>query len=285
MDDLDISKWVLQENNPLDLPFRQAVHTILYAVSVCQDISSEMIMKGAVLLAIRYQCIRHTKDIDFSTTRKRSGFDKDKFLSGMNQSLITATEALDYGLDCRVQSYQWKPPSPEASIPTLKIRIGYAYKHDRRAHKRLVSGNCSTVVEIDYSFNEVTCDVEDIALKNGGRLSVYSYTDLVAEKYRAILQQSKRNRNRRQDVYDLYYLFTHHPPPAMSEKRRILESLIQKSAARAIEAKPDSMKDPDIIERSMHEYQSLQAEIIGDLPEFEEAYRVVRLFFESLPWH
>ncbi len=282
----DLTKWVEQEDNPMDRKFREAVHVILYAISHCRDIYTEMIMKGAVLLAIRYHCIRYTTDIDFSTSRQASSFDRDKFLSDLQDSLIVAAEALDYGLDCRVQSAKFKPASPEASFPTLKIKIGYADKQDRNSHKRLLAGNCSTVVEIDYSFNEATDVVENIELKNGGILRVYSVTDLIAEKYRAILQQRVRNRYRRQDVFDLYYLFDTLPAGINTdEKRRILNSLRKKAAARGLAVSPDSMADPETIRRSKHEYHYLKAEIIGDLPEFDIAYQTVQSFYESLPWN
>lgn len=280
----DLTTWVEQEENPLNREFREAVHTILFAIGRCQNIATQMIMKGAILLAIRYNCIRHTTDIDFSTEMKSAEFDKDKFLSELSESLIIATEALDYGLACRVQSAKFHPPSPEASFPTLKIKIGYAYTADINSHKRLLKGNSSKVVEIDYSFNEATYNLEDIALKKGGKLLAYSYIDLIAEKYRAILQQQKRNRSRRQDIYDLYYLFTHGNPPSRADKYKILESLIKKAAAREITADRLSMRDPEIIRRSKHEYHNLKSEIIGDLPEFDTAYNHVQSFYESLPW-
>lgn len=284
MRECDLSAWVEQEGNPLDREFREAVHTILFAISQRQDISTRMIMKGAVLLAICYNCIRHTTDIDFSTSVKADEFDKESFLAELEESLISATENLDYGLACRVQSCKFQPPSPDASFPTLKIKIGYAYKHDQRSHKRLLKRNSSKVVEIDYSFNEATYHVENIALKKGGTLSAYGLADLIAEKYRAILQQQQRRRTRRQDIYDLYYLFNHYGPHEIPAKQQILDSLIKKAAARNIDPEKYSMRDPEIIKRSKYEYHHLEAEIVGVLPEFDEAYRQIRTFYENLPW-
>jgi predicted nucleotidyltransferase component of viral defense system len=285
MQQCDLSKWVDQEENPLDRQFREAVHTVLIAVSYCRDFSIRMIMKGAVLLSIRYNCIRYTTDIDFSTSMKAAEFDKDKFLSDLNESLIRATETLDYGLDCRVQSCKFKPPSAYASFPTLKIKIGYAYKHDKRSHKKLLKRNSSKVLEIDYSFNEESYNVENISLKNGGTLLAYGFADLIAEKYRAILQQVVRNRNRRQDVYDLYYLFNQYNPQEIPDRRQILDSLVKKAAARDISVDRYSMRDPEIISCSRYEYDNLKAEIVGALPEFEKAYHCIQSFYENLPWN
>ncbi len=279
-----ISSWVEEESNPLSRKFREAVHTILYAISHSQAISTHMIMKGAILLAIRYECMRYTTDIDFSTGTTVQEFDADQFTSDFSDSLILASEDLDYGLDCRIQSWAFKPPQPEATFPTMKIKVGYAYKHDTRSHKRLLASNCSTVVEIDYSFNEATYSVEEIALANGGVLLAYSFTDLVAEKFRAILQQPLRNRTRRQDVYDLYCLLHHHALTTKHEKLKILDALVKKAAARNVTAHRDAMKNTEVIRRSKQEYHTLQADIVDDLPDFDEAYRYVQSFYESLPW-
>ncbi len=284
MTDSIISSWVKEKNNPLPQAFRQAVHTILFAISHSRDLYPQMIMKGAILLAIRHNCIRNTKDIDFSTSKMVREFDKDRFLSDLADNLILATEILDYGIDCRIQSSKFKPSSPDATFPTLKIKVGYAYKHERNSHKRLLAGNCSQVVEIDYSFNEATYSMEKIFLENGGTLLTYSATDLIAEKFRAILQQRQRNRTRRQDVYDLYYLFHHRQPFTDEEKSKIFDSLVKKAAARGITVELYSMRDPEIRRKSGKEYDRLQSEIIGELPEFDTAYSYVRSFYENLPW-
>ena len=279
-----ISSWVEEEENPLSRKFREAVHTILYAIAHSQEISTHMIMKGAILLAIRYHCMRHTKDIDFSTGSTVQEFNEEQFISDFSEGLIMATEALDYGLDCRIQSWKFKPPSSEATFPTMKMKIGYAYKHDAKSYKRLLAQNCSQVVEIDYSFNEATYSTEEIDLAKGGVLLAYGFTDLVAEKIRAILQQPQRNRIRRQDIYDLYSLFHRHQLITNDEKRKILDSLVKKATARKVDVNQDSMKDPEVIRRSQKEYHTLQADIIDDLPDFDEAYRYVQSFYESLPW-
>ncbi len=280
----DLGIWVADEDNPIDKQKREAFHTILLAISNSQNLHASMIMKGAVLLAIRYNCIRYTTDIDFSTHLKASEFDIDRFISDFDQSLILATETLDYGLDCRVQSHKRKPPNENATFPTLKLKIGYAYKDDRNNHKRLIAHKSLHVVEIDYSFNEVTQETESLKLKAGGTLSVYSFTDLIAEKYRAILQQEKRKRFRRQDIFDLYFLFNNYHLPTLNEKRKILKSLIKKAESRELQVDRNSMSNKEIIRRSKKRYHLLSQEINIDLPDFDAAYTKIRSFYESLPW-
>jgi hypothetical protein len=42
---------------------RQAVHTVLAAIAHDTQLRADMIMKGGILLAVRYQSVRFTKDI------------------------------------------------------------------------------------------------------------------------------------------------------------------------------------------------------------------------------
>jgi hypothetical protein len=55
---------------------------------------------------------------------------------------MLASEKLDYGLACKVQSSKMKPPSPDASFPTLKLKVGYAYKHETGSEGKM----CTTYI-------------------------------------------------------------------------------------------------------------------------------------------
>ncbi|MCB2181253.1 MAG: nucleotidyl transferase AbiEii/AbiGii toxin family protein [Desulfobulbaceae bacterium] len=285
MEQYDIGKWVSLEENPDHKTLREAIHTVLVAISTGHWLNCNMIIKGGVLLAIRYESVRFTEDIDFSTRITLKDFDQDSFLKELGQSLATAVEKLDYGLDCRIQSYQMQPSNnPEASFPTFKLKIGYAYKHDSNSHKRLLKRQSSKVLKLDYSLNEETQDIESFEISDGGTLSAYSLSDLVAEKYRAILQQKVRNRVRRQDAYDLFALMKKLPITDPAEKKHILETLIKKSAARNLEINFESISVPETFKRSKNQYEMLASEIGGELPKFEEVYTFVEDFYKSLPW-
>jgi hypothetical protein len=128
----NIAEWVEKEENAPRRQFREAVHVILSAVSDLGHFRNQMLMKGGVLLALRYNSTRYTKDIDFSTDLMAADFDFDRFQLEFNNKLMLASEKLDYGLACKVQSFKMKPPSLDASFPTLKLKVGYAYKHETR---------------------------------------------------------------------------------------------------------------------------------------------------------
>ena len=243
-----------------------------------------MTIKGGILLALRYNSPRHTTDVDFSTSLKYTDFDQDDFESEFSTSLAKTVELLEYGLDCRIQSLKTKPSRPDATFPALSVSIGYAHIFEPKKHRRLMRKNASEVVLVEYSFNEITPNLERIRLVDGGILSVYGLWDLIAEKFRAILQQEIRNRFRRQDVYDLFFLFKNYPVISSAEKKKILDSLLVKSKSRRVPVAADSMRKEEILRRARKEYHLLKQEIPGELPEFNKIISVVQTFYESLPW-
>ena len=69
MNEVDIERWVA------DAPihqrgFREAVHIILDSIGHSRNLQARMVMKGGLLLAIRYDSSRFTRDLDFSTTEQ-----------------------------------------------------------------------------------------------------------------------------------------------------------------------------------------------------------------------
>lgn len=277
-----IESWVDAADDKNTQELRQAIHTIFVAVAKSKYLADNMIVKGGVLLAIRYQSVRFTKDIDFSTSDMFADFDKTKFADELSESLALAVEELPYGLDCKVQSTELQPKNGNL-FPTLKVTVGYAYQGTVK-HKRLLSGSSTDVVKIDYSFNEMTEEVEVIEISDDNVIKAYSLTDLVAEKYRAIIQQKSRNRTRRQDAYDIYWLISN-KYLEQADNFLILKTLIAKASSRGIDIYKEMLNDTDIIERSQADYHMLYQEIEGELPDFELSYKTVREYYESLPWH
>ncbi len=284
MKQIDIEEWVNQESANTERDFREAVHTILYAISNSNILHNMMIMKGGILLAIRHHVRRYTKDIDFSTDKKYQEFDKETFLKEFKKQLTTAVVFLDYDLDCRLQSVKIKPSDdPDRNFHSLKLTIGFASKGSS-THKHLLKNKSPKTVPIDFSFNERTDRIEEIKISDKNSLLVYSLADLIAEKFRAMLQQEVRNRIRRQDVYDLYTLFQMNPNITDEDKKNILETLISKSAARGLSINRDSLNSKEIRDRSKKEYALLKGEIEGELVPFDKSFPAVKNFYQSLPW-
>lgn len=277
----DIENWVEQADNSVNREFREAVHTILSAIASDGDLKANMILKGGILLAIRYNSHRYTKDIDFSTEKKLGEeITPDGIRESLDLSLSQTVEELDYELDCRVQSIKLQPKNPSATFPSIKLKIGYAYKGSPK-HKRLLTLKSPDSISIDYSLNESTPNIENMTINASETILAYSLIDLIAEKYRSLLQQVKRNRNRRQDVFDLNLLLDNIDE---FERLEIMECLISKSRARDIYPDIDSFNDPELRLRAECDYHTLEDEIVGKLPDFDELFKKVSEFYKSLPW-
>jgi len=245
-----------------------------------------MIMKGGILLALGYHSSRYTQDIDFSTAVQLPEFNQNTFKSRLDDGLLLATESLGYGLDCRIQGLVQKPAREDASFPTIQTKIGYAYKSKRGEHKRLMARQATKVIKLDYSLNEPVGHVDLFELEDGNTIRTYGIIELIAEKFRALLQQQVRDRMRGQDVYDLYHIFTIHPDlvAEYETKKKILERLIEKSAIRNLSVSAESLANIDIRRRTEEDYKHRYSEIEEGLPAFNAIYENVEWYYRSLPW-
>lgn len=286
MDSRNIDHWVASADNENEKTFREAVHTILYAIASSTNLQPQMIMKGGILMAIRYETGRFTTDIDFSTTTHYRDFAADQaaFLRTFNEALQAAVQQLPYQLDCRLQGTPKIQPRAEGNFQTLRMKVGYA-RFGTRDHTRLNAGAASKTVQIDYSFNELVHDIDLLGVGDAETaLQAYGELTQVAEKLRAILQQVGRERARGQDIYDLHHWLTHHPIVDAERKAALLAVLKEKAASREVEATQSSMEDPEIQTRARPVYEALADTISGELPPFDEAFSAVKAFYESLPW-
>ncbi|WP_221764706.1 nucleotidyl transferase AbiEii/AbiGii toxin family protein [Methyloradius palustris] len=280
-------KWVKDGGDTKWQPLRQAIHIVLISVEKCDSLKNQMMLKGGILMALCYDSSRYTKDIDFSQTVKYEAGDEGKLLAELESAIQDTVQDMDYGLDCRIQSSELKPRNLlNPTFPVLNLKIGYAYNHDTRQHRRLLEGQVPTVVEIDFSFNETTKSVEEFQIAEGKTLLRYSLIDLVAEKFRALLQQEVRNRYRRQDLYDLHLLINQIPEQLNPLRSEILSALQESCKSKELEISQNSMNGEVIRTRTHEAYELLAAEVEeGTLVEFDLAYEKVMSFYKSLPWY
>lgn len=283
---VDVNAWIeAAADDPGEQVVRRVMRIILLAVAQSTRLNGTMMIKGGVLLALGYGTDRHTKDVDFSTVRTVQDEDVEEILAEMEVALDSACRDVDDELLCKVQSHEVRPPATNASFPTLRIKVGYALKGEKE-FRRMVQGRPSArVVRIDLSFNEQSCYATAITI-DGHELAAYSLFDQAAEKYRAMIQQTgeRRGRIRRQDVYDLYLLISKGYLGTADDRVHLLEAMHQKFTARDLPCERGLIEDPEIAERSRSNYHQLQNEIDGELPDFDQAFGVVKDFYLSLPW-
>lgn len=280
---MDIPAWV-RDSPAGEAEFRRAVHCILEAVAGDERLRELLCMKGGILMALHYASPRFTTDIDFSTPQ---AFDPDvegEVIDRLRAGLADAPEKLGYDIDCRMQGYDVQPNRSRTFV-NINIRVGYAGKGTPQ-HKRLMAGMAPNIISIDYSFKETIPQVEVVEIGDDDTLRVYALTTLVAEKFRSLLQQPIRNRNRRQDVYDLNFLMNERPSLLeVSAREAVLADLVVKCADRDIVPTPASFEDPQIREMAKAEYNTLAAELpAGQLPPFDDIFQRVSEYYRSLPW-
>ena len=282
MEEIDLDNWVESSSGSYDQ--KVVIHILLHAIGSSENLRTSMIMKGGNLLGIRYSSKRYTKDVDFSTGMKYRDFNEDSFKRDLNEALVASAGALSYPYHCWVQRMKVEP-NPEGTYPTLKINIGYANTSVHKEKKWIDSGVSQKVLNIDYSFNEATYNNEIIQISDDASIIAYSIEDVMAEKIRSVLQQPVRRRNREQDIYDINYLLQNINFDD-TEKFKILDSLINKSAGRGIEKylHEAGLDDEEVKQRSKTDYHLL-SQTVNELPEFDEAYNNVNMFFKSLPWY
>lgn len=278
----DIQQWVLAAPDQQQRLFRQAAHCLLLAIAQRASVLPEMVMKGGVLLAIRYHTGRMTRDVDFSTRALYRDFAPKQadFIVQLDRALGSAAAALPYELQLRVQSCQVQPRA-DGQFQTLKIKIGYAVAGNARALDRLNKGQSPQILSLDYSFNEEIHDIERIG-DESLQVEAYGEFTLIAEKLRAYLQQEERDRERGRDLYDLWWVLKERRFTEM-ERKRLLAIIRSKAASRGISVEQGSLARPALIERAERSFDALRLQV-DVLPEFAAVFAVVGGFWDALPW-
>ncbi|HWX66556.1 MAG TPA: nucleotidyl transferase AbiEii/AbiGii toxin family protein [Rhodanobacter sp.] len=288
MSDWEIAHWVAAAASAPDRDFRCAVHTIVAAMASDQDLAQASFMKGGILLALRYHSPRYTTDIDFSTPQGYSKEAERKLLDRLARGLALMSDQLGYDLECRITSSRADPPIKPHFTHfwiNLKVTIGYA-RRGTPAHKRLLGqGSINTHIQMDYSFDERVPTEDLYQVDSQGQLQVYALSTLIAEKYRALLQQVMRRRARRQDVFDLHFLLTSLDVTAGGFRKEVLDVLRIKADDRGVACDRESFRNPELISRARRDYPTLRDELDeAALPEFDVAFNCVQGYYEALPW-
>jgi predicted nucleotidyltransferase component of viral defense system len=264
---------------------RQAAEITLNAIAMTAPLNEKLVLKGGILMGLAYNSPRQTADIDLSAVLEAKE-NVDEVIRGLLDSAFPRAAAkLGYAdLILQVHSVRRQPNHIEiedAQFPALKLKVAFAQRGTRQ-EQAMLAGRAPGIIDLDISFNEPLRQIQVLELTGGQELLAYGIVDLIAEKYRAMLQQVERNRNRRQDVYDLDRLITEHELPA-EVCAQILEVFHEKCRSRHIEPAASSLQNPEIKTRSGANWQTLELEL-GEVPPFEECFERVRIFYESLPW-
>ena len=236
-------------------------------------------------MALAFASDRVTSDVDFTATEGPDTF-PTRLVDELNSRLPRAAIELGY-LDviAQVQSVRMKPRALNFAghdFPAMRVCIGSA-RRGTAEEKRLSGGQASRVLNVDVSFKDQVYSYQELRLAEAGvAVRAFSLHELIAEKFRALLQQPGRDRFRRQDVYDIALLAEQ---SAFSDEdlATIHAILVEKCQTRGIEPLTGSIDDPEVRRRAEADWATLGIELAA-LPAFDERFEVVRDLYHALPW-
>lgn len=290
---MDIKDWVNLVNDE-QLKFRQAIHAILLAVSRDENLAHTLIFKGGIIMSLVHAGDRYTSDLDATSLLGIDELTPERLETDLERQLKVAEIELNYGLAFKVHSVKPQPTKTYKNIqyPAYKVKIGYAQINDTREMERLNNKQSHNVLAIDISFNEsvTLADTECLELREGRNVLHYSLEQLIAEKYRSLLQQIERNRTRRQDVFDIYQLLIKYKEHFNNSntKQSVLNKLKKCSQGKKIDdlLHQEGILEEQIKKMALDDFETLELEI--DLEKMsispEEMFDVVSDYFQSLPW-
>ncbi|WP_052149077.1 nucleotidyl transferase AbiEii/AbiGii toxin family protein [Sphingomonas sp. Ant20] len=284
--DVDVRAWVeAAKTDQVRYRDRQVTEIVLAAIGVAPNLKKTLVLKGGAVMALAFKSERVTGDVDFSADADPEAF-TELVVEELNALLPKTAITLGYiDLRCRVQSVKKMPKAKnfeEHDFPALLVRIGSAVRGTGE-EKWLDIGQASRVLDMEISFRDQVYAFQELTLTDAG-VAVRAFTlhELIAEKFRALLQQPIRNRYRRQDVYDIAFLVETNEL-GDEDRTQILTTLIKKCHTRSINPDIASIDDPEIAKRAQADWDTLKLEI-SDLPPFEERFAIVRDLYISLPW-
>lgn len=284
---VSIESWVDKAKaDPETYLERQATEVFLSTIGSIEPYKHQMFLKGGILMAVAYESPRNTGDIDLSTIANPQEGIAEEIKSALDAAFPAMCAELGYPeLMCQVQSHKYFPKGerfPKNEGPAIKMKVGYA-KRGSPQEKHYNQKKSPTALEVDISFKEPIGAIQILNFAETDQtVRAYSLLDLMAEKFRALLQQEKRNRHRRQDIYDLNSLCQRFSLDG-EERTQLLDILRKKCVARGIDPNQNSLEQPEIIERAKADWHTLEVEV-GEVPDFDQCFTVSNDLYKSLPW-
>lgn len=287
---VNIFEWTERaKEDPVKYFERQATEVVLTAIGMSDPFSDHIFLKGGILMGVLYGSPRNTGDIDFTTDLDPEDELPDALRAALDETLPRAAVEIGFpDMVLKVQTIKIKPRKDSLAkdtFPALEMKIAYANR-DTKQEKRLQQGAAAHVIQVDISFNEPISGIQVIKLEGteAAKIKTYSIYDLIGEKVRALLQQTEKKKNRRQDIYDISLLleaFTFD----IDERKQILYSIKSKCASRGITPDSTSLSSGGVRERAEAEWETLAIEIGEEkLPDFGECFSRVEAHYISLPW-
>lgn len=259
---------------------RFAQYVVLQGVANAPASLPLIAFKGGNALDLLLMPNRSTIDLDFSVIDAISPHEShdERIRTALDEALQDPAQVHDMAL--RVQSVTRNPARLDATFPTYSMRIAYALADQPGVGAQIRNAQAvSQVVHMEVTVNDVVCAWQTLTLPSGDALRVCTLDDIVAEKLRALLQQTIRNRHRPQDVLDIAMCVL-----TRSEQlsdANVADFLLRKAAARDVPVSLAAFEEPEVWTRARRGYEVLEHHADRFIP-YEEARDVVRAFVREL---
>ena len=250
----EIVAWAKRQNISLaEARQRFAQFAILFSIAASRRLSQLLVFKGGNALDFFWHSNRSTQDLDFSVGETPS---EEIPWNEVFGSAFTVTASAK-GVLLRVQRAERRPPGASRTWPSWNLKIGYALPEDRSNRRKIEARQAvPTVVPVEISLNDVVCAEERQSVGGSFALRVCTLEDIVAEKLRAYLQQTKRNRFRKQDLLDIAAIRVR---GLDLDLERVALFLRAKAAARDVFVSKEAFRDPDLVRRAQTDYAQLKS--------------------------
>jgi predicted nucleotidyltransferase component of viral defense system len=248
----ELAAWRQANHTTMEEARRRLVQfVVLASIASSRELVNRLALKGGNALHFVHGNTRSTLDLDF-TAETDFPDNADEIRTLLDRALRGTDRR--FQVKTRCQSVNRNPKRSEATCPTYTIKICFQLPLDRYYQNFDERKHFAEVVELEISLNDTLCETLLKQLSPATILiRVCSLEDILAEKLRALLQQTIRNRNRPQDVYDIASRVR--DEGATIDVEKVSEFLIQKSKIRQISPRKSSYND-EVRDRARYNYES-----------------------------
>jgi len=253
---------------------------ILQSFDASPILSKSLVFKGGNALRFVYQNSRSTIDLDFTVVNNCLKRSVEELRKSIDNSLLLANRR--YNVRARTQKIEARPKSANATHPTYLVKVGYQFFNEKYFNQILQGKDVSSIIPLDISFADLICESQILDLQDNGKghLRVGTLEDILAEKLRSLLQQPIRNRNRKQDVFDLARLFQ--VARDQIDLLKVSDFLMRKCNERDIDARKQKF-DQTVREMASIDYERLKESVPeNEFIPFDQAWKTVRKMVELL---
>lgn len=256
---------------------------ILAGIAMTPELQGLVFKGGTALKKCYFGDYRFSEDLDFSALRHApADHALEEALGRAGEAAIRlASPYVQLTMD--LQRYREREPHP-AGQEAFTLRVGLPWHRGQLRTRILIEITRDEMLQwppllrpILHAYGEDLDNTE---------ISAYAIEEIVAEKLRALLQQTARlrsrgwTRSRARDIYDLWRLLSRVQP---MESSAFVERLRAKCASKGVEfAEAADFVPPDLLEQVRKTWQDWLGPLVDPLPDLDLVLGELRPKLEAL---